>query len=135
MVGASSLILAAALSLPQNKVIAPSFGGRVVVRSQAHLTSSEDPGPFQISVFKSNESGAPGEPVENVRISPRTIYLRDNKPTRVTLSISSAGLESGPLWICISEKQQKPSLLNRGGGQQLLVRTQSCYQRLLELKR
>ena len=134
MIGASAFLLAAALSLPQNKVIKPGFGGRVVVRSQAQLTSSEDPGPFEVQVFKSNESGAPGEVIENVRITPGNIYLRAKKPIRVTLSISSAGLESGPLWICISEKQQKPSFLNPGGGQ-LLVRTQSCYQRLLKLTR
>ena len=134
MIGASAFLLAAALSLPQNKVIKPAFGGRIIVRSEAHLTSSEDPGPFEIRVFKSNESGAPGEVVKNVRISPRSLYLRAKKPTRVTVSIGSSGLETGPLWICISEKQQKPSFLNRGDGR-LLVRTQSCYQRLLELTR
>ena len=128
------LLMGAALFLPMDqKVVTPGFGKRVVVKTQASLTQNEEPGEFQVRVFKNNEGGAPGEPIENVRIMPKTLFVREESPTRVTLSIDSRGLEPGPLWICITEKEQSPSRFSSVGAR-LRVRTQSCYQRTLRTR-
>ena len=128
------LVMAAALMLPMDqKTVTPGFGKRVVIKTQALLTNNEDPGEFEVRVFKNNEGGAPGEPVENVRIMPKNLYLREKNPTRLTLSIDSRGLEPGPLWLCITSKESSPSVFSSVGAQ-LQVRTQSCYQRILRIR-
>ena len=128
------LLMGAALFLPMDqKIVKPGFGKRVVIKTQASLTQNEEPGEFQIRVFKNNEGGAPGDSVKNVRIMPNTLFLREENPTRVTLSIDSRGLESGPLWICITEKEHSPSRFSSVGAR-LRVRTQSCYQRILQTR-
>lgn len=126
---------AAALMLPmEQKTVTPGFGKRVVIKTQATLTGKEKPGEFQVRVFKNNAGNAPGQPVENVRITPRVLYLREKTATRLTLSIDSAGLKPGPLWICITEKEPTASVFSPSGGGQLRVRTQSCYQRILRTR-
>ena len=124
-------LLAAALSMPTNKIVKPGLGNRVVIRTQAFLGGSK-PGPYEVKAYKNSEKDTPGELIENIRIRPRTLFLRDNENRRLTLSIDSSALEPGPLWICISEAQnQSGGLLGRSSGQ-LQIRTQSCYQRILQ---
>ena len=124
-------LMAAALSLPSNKVVKPGLGNRVVIRTQAVLGGSQ-PGQYEVKAYKNSEKDTPGELIENIRIRPKTIFLRDNDVKRLTLSIDSSDLEPGPLWICIAEAQDSSgSLLGRSRGQ-LQIRTQSCYQRILQ---
>ena len=128
-------LFAAALMLPiEQKTVSPGFGKRIVIKTQAILTGNEKPGEFQVRVFKNNEGNAPGDLVENVRISPRSLYLREKQTARLTLSIDSTGLDPGPLWICITEKEPTNSVFTSSGGGQLRVRTQSCYQRILRMR-
>ena len=62
----SSFLLAAALGLnPNNKVISPGLGTRVVVRTQAFLVDSE-PGEFSVEAFLNADGDVPGEKIENV---------------------------------------------------------------------
>ena len=129
-----SFLLAAALGLnPNNKVISPGLGTRVVVRTQTFLVDSE-PGEYNVEAFVNTDGNVPGEKIENVRVSPPKLFLRDNKARRVLLSIPTASLTPGPLWICITEnpsnKRAKPS-----SGGQLTVLTRSCYQRILQLRK
>ena len=66
----SSFLLAAALGLnPNNKVISPGLGTRVVVRTQAFLVDSE-PGEFSVEAFLNADGDVPGEKIENVRVTP-----------------------------------------------------------------
>ena len=130
----SSFLLAAALSLnPNNKVVSPGIGSRVVIRTQAFLVDSE-PGEYRVEAFLNTDGNVPGQKIENVRASPPQLFLRDNKARRVLLSIPTASLVPGPLWICItenpSEKRTKPS-----SGGQLTVLPRSCYQRILQLRK
>ena len=130
----SSFLLAAALGLnPNNKVISPGLGTRVVVRTQAFLVDSE-PGEFKVEAFHNADGDVPGEKIENVRVSPPKLFLRDNKARRVLLSIPTVSLAPGPLWICITEgpsnKKAKRSLPG-----QLTVLTRSCYQRILQMRK
>ena len=127
--------MAAALMLPvEQKTVTPGFGNRVIIRTSAMLTGSEKPGEFELKVFKNTEGNSPGDPVENLRIRPKSLFLRDNSATRVTISIDSKALDPGPLWICITEKEPSLSVYSSRGGQ-LRVRTQSCYQRILQKRR
>jgi len=127
--------MAAALMLPvEQKTVKPGFGNRVIIRTSAMLTGSEKPGEFELKVFKNTEGNSPGDPVENLRIRPKSLFLRDNSATRVTISIDSKALDPGPLWICITEKEPSLSVYSSRGGQ-LRVRTQSCYQRILQKRR
>lgn len=130
----SSFLLAAALGLnPNNKVISPGLGTRVVVRTQAFLVDSE-PGEYNVEAFVNTDGNVPGEKIENVRVSPPKLFLRDNKARRVLLSIPTASLTPGPLWICITENpSNKRAKLSSGG--QLTVLTRSCYQRILQLRK
>ena len=130
----SSFLLAAALGLnPNNKVISPGLGTRVVVRTQAFLVDSE-PGEFIVEAFHNADGDVPGEKIENVRVIPPKLFLRDNKARRVLLSIPTASLTPGPLWICITENpSNKRAKLSSGG--QLTVLTRSCYQRILQLRK
>ena len=124
-------LMAAALSLPTNKVVEPGLGDRVVIRTQAVLGGSQ-PGQYEVKAYKNSEKDTPGELIENIRIRPKKVFLRDNDSKRLTLSIDSSALEPGPLWICISEAQDSSGgLLGRSRGQ-LQIRTQSCYQRILQ---
>ena len=124
-------LIAAALSLPTNKIIKPGIGNRVVIRTQAVLGGSQS-GQYEVKAYKNSDKDTPGELIENIRIRPRKLFLRDNEARRLTLSIDSTALDSGPLWICISEAQDSSgALLGRSAGQ-LQIRTQSCYQRILQ---
>jgi len=130
----SPILLAAALGLnPNNKVISPGLGSRVVVRTQAFLAGSE-PGQYRVEAFLNADGNVPGEQIKNVRVTPPKLFLRDNKARRVLLSIPTASLTPGPLWICITEtpteKGAKPS-----SGAQLTLLTRSCYQRILQLRK
>ena len=130
----SSFLLAAALGLnPNNKVISPGLGTRVVVRTQAFLVDSE-PGEFKVEVFHNADGDVPGEKIENVRVSPPKLFLRDNKARRVLLSIPTASLTPGPLWICITEGPSKKKAKRSSPGQ-LTVLTRSCYQRILQMRK
>ena len=130
----SSFLLAAALGLnPSNKVISPGLGTRAVVRTQAFLVDSE-PGEYNVEAFVNIDGNVPGEKIEDVRVSPPKLFLRDNKARRVLLSIPTASLTPGPLWICITENpSNKRAKLSSGG--QLTVLTRSCYQRILQLRK
>ena len=129
----SSFLLAAALGLnPNNKVISPGLGTRVVVRTQAFLVDSE-PGEFSVEAFLNADGDVPGEKIENVRVSPPKLFLRDNKARRVILSIPTASLAPGPLWICITESPSKKKASSLAG--QLTVLTRSCYQRILQTRK
>ena len=132
----SALFLGAALSLPSNKVISPGLGNRVVVRTQASLTSQEDNGEFMIEVLRHDEeTNGPGESVENLRVLPRKLFLRDGSPRRLTLSFDSLDLEPGPVWICISEKPKTGASVFSESFAQVQIRTRSCYQRILQKRR
>ena len=129
----SSFLLAAALGLnPNNKVISPGLGTRVVVRTQAFLVDSE-PGEYKVEAFHNADGDVPGEKIENVRVSPPRLFLRDNKARRVILSIPTESLAPGPLWICITEDPSKKKASSSGG--QLTVLTRSCYQRILQTRK
>ena len=129
----SSFLLAAALGLnPNNKVISPGLGTRVVVRTQAFLVDSE-PGEYRVNAFVNADGDVPGEKIENVRVSPPRLFLRDNKARRVILSIPTESLAPGPLWICITEDPSKKKASSSGG--QLTVLTRSCYQRILQTRK
>ena len=123
--------MAAALSMPTNKIVKPGLGDRVIIRTNAFLGGSK-PGQFEVKAYKNSDKDTPGELIENIRIRPRTLFLRDNESKRLTLSIDSTALESGPLWICISEAQDPSGGLRRRSAGQLQIRTQSCYQRILQ---
>ncbi len=130
----STLFFAAALGLsPNNKVIYPGLGSRVVVRTQAYLVDSK-PGEYLVDAFKNAEGDIPGEKIQDVRVSPPKLFLRDNRARRVLLSIPTSSLKPGPLWICIREKgtQKNPA---SSSGSQLTVLTRSCYQRILRERR
>tara|TARA_B100001939_G_scaffold238151_1_gene205547 strand:- start:705 stop:1154 length:450 start_codon:yes stop_codon:yes gene_type:complete len=130
----SSFLLAAALGLnPNNKVISPGLGTRVVVRTQAFLVDSE-PGEFKVEAFHNADGDVPGEKIENVRVSPPKLFLRDNKARRVLLSIPTVSLAPGPLWICITEGPSKKKAKRSSAGQ-LTVLTRSCYQRILQTRK
>ncbi|MDB4338204.1 hypothetical protein N9997_02550, partial [Synechococcus sp. AH-603-L18] len=122
----TSFLLAAALGLnPNNKVISPGLGSRVVVRTQAFLVDSK-PGQYLVDAFYNAKGNVPGEKIEGVRVSPRKLFLRDSKAKRVLLSISTSTLKPGPLWICIMES---PKGKVSSSSSQLTVLTRSCYQR------
>ena len=130
----SSFLLAAALGLnPNNKIISPGLGTRVVVRTQAFLVDSE-PGEYKVEAFLNTDNNVPGEKIENVHVSPPKLFLRDNKARRVLLSIPTASLTPGPLWICITENSSNKRVKTSSGGQ-LTVLTRSCYQRILQLRK
>ena len=132
----SSLLLGAALALPLNKVVTPGLGNRVVIRTQASLTSQEDNGEFAVEVLKHDEATqSPGESVENLRVLPRKLFLRDGSPRRLTLSFDSLDLEPGPLWICIAAKPKVGSSVFSKSLAQVQIRTRSCYQRILQKRR
>jgi len=128
------MLLAAALVLDMNnKVVSPGVGGRIVVQTQA-VQAGSDPGPFLIKVFENKsvgDSNSPGDEIKNVRVRPSTVFLRDNKYRRVTLSIDANSVRTNSLWLCIAEKP-KPKGLFTSGGATLNIRTQSCYQRLVK---
>ena len=130
----SSFLLAAALGLnPNNKVISPGLGTRVVVRTLAFLVDSE-PGEYRVNAFVNADGDVPGEKIENVRVSPPKLFLRDNKARRVLLSIPTVSLAPGPLWICITEGPSKKKAKRSSPGQ-LIVLTRSCYQRILQMRK
>lgn len=129
----SSFLLAAALGLnPNNKVISPGLGSRVVVRTQAFLVDSK-PGQYFVEAFYNTEGNVPGEKIQDVRISPRKLFLRDNKAKRVLLSIPTSTLKAGPLWICIVESPK--GKVSSSSSSQLTVLTRSCYQRILRTRK
>jgi hypothetical protein len=129
----SSFLLAAALGLnPNNKVISPGLGSRVVVRTQAFLADSK-PGQYLVEAFYNTTGNVPGEKIQDVRVSPRKLFLRDNKAKRVLLSISTSTLKAGPLWICIMESPK--GKVSSSASSQLTVLTRSCYQRILRLRK
>ena len=129
----SSFLLAAALGLnPNNKVISPGLGSRVVVRTQAFLADSK-PGQYLVEAFYNTTGNVPGEKIQDVRVSPRMLFLRDNKAKRVLLSISTSTLKAGPLWICIMESPK--GKVSSSASSQLTVLTRSCYQRILRLRK
>ena len=128
----SSFLLAAALGLnPSNKVISPGLGSRVVVRTQAFLVDSE-PGQYLVEAFYNTDKNVPGEKIEDIRVSPRKLFLRDSKAKRVLLSISTSTLKPGPLWICIMESPKEKA---SSSSSQLTVLTRSCYQRILQARK
>jgi hypothetical protein len=128
----TSFLLAAALGLnPNNKVISPGLGSRVVVRTQAFLVDSK-PGQYLVDAFYNAKGNVPGEKIEGVRVSPRELFLRDRKAKRVLLSISTSTLKAGPLWICIMES---PKGKVSSSSSQLTVLTRSCYQRILRMRK
>ena len=59
-----------------------------------------------MEAFLNADGDVPGEKIENVRVSPPKLFLRDNKGV-VLLSIPTASLTPGPLWICITETPSK----------------------------
>ena len=129
----SSFLLAAALGLnPNNKVISPGLGSRVVVRTKAFLVDSK-PGQYFVEAFYNTEGNVPGEKIQDVRISPRKLFLRDNKAKRVLLSIPTSTLKAGPLWICIVESPK--GKVSSSSSSQLTVLTRSCYQRILRTRK
>lgn len=129
----SSFLLAAALGLnPNNKVISPGLGSRVVVRTQAFLVDSK-PGQYFVEAFYNTEGNIPGEKIQDVRISPRKLFLRDSKAKRVLLSIPTSTLKAGPLWICIVESPK--GKVSSSSSSQLTVLTRSCYQRILRTRK
>ena len=129
----SSFLLAAALGLnPNNKVISPGLGSRVVVRTQAFLVDSK-PGQYFVEAFYNTEGNVPGEKIKDVRISRRKLFLRDNKAKRVLLSIPTSTLKAGPLWICIVESPK--GKVSSSSSSQLTVLTRSCYQRILRTRK
>tara|TARA_B100000497_G_scaffold127175_1_gene168099 strand:- start:1449 stop:1859 length:411 start_codon:yes stop_codon:yes gene_type:complete len=124
-----SFLLAASLGLDtNNKVISPGLGSRVVVRTLAFLVNSE-PGLYSVEAFYNAEGDVPGEKIKDVRVSPRKLFLRDQQPRRVLLSISTSTLKAGPLWICIMQDSKGKEA--SGSSSQLTVLTRSCYQRIL----
>ena len=128
----TSFLLAAALGLnPNNKVISPGLGSRVVVRTQAFLVDSK-PCQYLVDAFYNAKGNVPGEKIEGVRVSPRELFLRDSKAKRVLLSISTSTLKAGPLWICIMES---PKGKVSSSSSQLTVLTRSCYQRILRMRK
>lgn len=129
----TSFLLAAALGLnPNNKVISPGLGSRVVVRTQAFLVDSK-PGQYLVDAFYNAKGNVPGEKIEGVRVSPRELFLRDSKAKRVLLSISTSTLKAGPLWICIMESPK--GKVSSSASSQLTVLTRSCYQRILRMRK
>ena len=129
----TSFLLAAALGLnPNNKVISPGLGSRVVVRTQAFLVDSK-PGQYLVDAFYNAKGNVPGEKIEGVRVSPRELFLRDSKAKRVLLSISTSTLKAGPLWICIMESPE--GKVSSSASSQLTVLTRSCYQRILRMRK
>ena len=128
------LFFAAALGLnPSNKLISPGLGSKVVVRTAAFLAGSS-PGQYRVEAFTNAKGNVPGELIENVRVAPRTLFLRDNTAKKVTLSIPTSSLKPGPLWICITENP-KENKSSTSSGSQLTVLTRSCYQRILQSRK
>ena len=126
-------LLAAALGLnPDHKNVSPGLGSRVVIRTQAFLAGS-NPGEFSINAYKNIEGkNIPGDKIENVRISPAKLFLRDNVAKRVVVTIPVTNLQPGPLWICITDKPGKnPS----ASGSRVTLLTRSCYQRILQKRK
>ena len=129
----TSFLLAAALGLnPNNKVISPGLGSRVVVRTQAFLVDSK-PGQYFVEAFYNTTGNVTGEKIKDVRVSPRKLFLRDSKAQRVLLSISTSTLKAGPLWICIMESPE--GKVSSSASSQLTVLTRSCYQRILRMRK
>ena len=129
----SSFLLAAALGLnPNNKVISPGLGSRVVVRTQAFLVDSK-PGQYFVEAFYNTDKNVPGKKIEDVRVSPKKLFLRDSKAKRVLLSIPTSTLKAGPLWICIVESPK--GKVSSSSSSQLTVLTRSCYQRILRTRK
>ena len=119
---------------PNTKNVSPGLGSRIVIRTQALLGNSE-PGEYEVGAYKNKEGDglSPGKKIENVRVSPSKLFLREGRPRNVVLSIPSDSLKPGPLWICLTEKpkpQKKSALPVTGPRFNLLVRT--CYQRVLQ---
>lgn len=128
-------LLAASLSLnPNTKNVSPGLGARIVIRTQALLGNSE-PGEYEVDAFKNKEGDglSPGRKIDNVRVSPPKLFLREGRPRNVVLSIPSDSLKPGPLWVCLTEKpkpDKKSALPDTGPRFNLLVRT--CYQRVFQ---
>lgn len=125
-------LLAAALGLnPDQKNVSPGLGSRVVIRTQAFLAGS-NPGEFSIDAYKNVEGkNIPGDKIEDVRISPANLILRDNVAKRVLVTIPVSNLQPGPLWICITDKPGK----NSSSGSRVTLLTRSCYQRILQTRK
>ena len=129
----TSFLLAAALGLnPNNKVISPGLGSLVVVRTQAFLVDSK-PGQYFVEAFYNTDKNVPGKKIEDVRVSPKKLFLRDSKAKRVLLSISTSTLKPGPLWICIMEDSK--GKVTGSSSSRLTVLTRSCYQRILQARK
>ena len=126
-------LLAAALGLnPDHKNVSPGLGSRVVIRTQAFLAGS-NPGEFSINAYKNIEGkNIPGDKIDNVRISPAKLFLRDNVAKRVVVTIPVSDLKPGPLWICITDKPGKNS---SSSGSRVTLLTRSCYQRILQKRK
>jgi len=126
-------LLAAALGLnPDHKNVSPGLGSRVVIRTQVFLAGS-NPGEFSIDAYKNIEGkNIPGDKIENVRISPAKLFLRDNVAKRVVVTIPVSDLQPGPLWICITDKPGKNS---SASGSRVTLLTRSCYQRILQKRK
>ena len=128
-------LLAASLSLnPNTKNVSPGLGSRIVIRTQALLGNSE-PGEYEVGAYKNKEGDglSPGKKIDNVRVSPSKLFLREGRPRNVVLSIPSDSLKPGPLWVCLTEKpkpDKKSALPDTGPRFNLLVRT--CYQRVFQ---
>ena len=132
-----STLLAAALGLNlNNKVIYPGIGKNVVVRTQAFLAGS-DPGEFSVEVFLNTENDVPGDKIDDVRVNPTSLILRDNQSRPVIISIPTTSLDPGPLWICIMEKpkEKETDSGTASGSGRLTVLTRSCYQRILQSRK
>ena len=125
-------LLAAALGLnPDQKNVSPGLGSRVVIRTQAFLAGS-NPGEFSIDAYKNVEGkNIPGDKIEDVRISPTKLILRDNVAKRVLVTIPVFNLQPGPLWICITDKPGQ----NSSSGSRVTLLTRSCYQRILQKRK
>ena len=129
----SSFLLAAALGLnPDYKTVSPGLGSRIVIKTQAFLAGSK-PGQFIVEAYKNVEGkNVPGEIIQDVRVNPKNLNLRDNTAKRVVVSIPTSSLQPGRLWICITDKPRKNS---SASGSRVTLLTRSCYQRILESRK
>lgn len=127
-------LLAAALSLnPNAKNVSPGLGSRIVIRTEALLGSS-DPGEYEVGAFRNNEKkNVPGKEINDVKITPSKLFLREGRKRNVVISIPSDSLQPGPLWICLSEKPKpKKESVVPISGPQFNIYVRSCYQRILQ---
>ena len=124
-------LFAAALSLDLNdKIVKPSLGGRVLIRTQALLGNSR-PGKYKITAHLNTNKNTPGDLISGLRVRPSTVFLRDAQARRVTLSLDGKTLEPGVIWLCIAEQPDEGGLLQRSGAS-IEIRTRSCYQRIFQ---